>query len=73
MYNADETCLFHRVPPEGCLGYKYATLSGSQNAVDRVTMLWCSNRLGTGKRKYLVFGKSLRALKVRIDCHFVLC
>jgi hypothetical protein len=32
-YNADETGLFYRATPGGSLGYKHATLSGSEKAM----------------------------------------
>ena len=60
IYNADETGLFYRATPNGSLVYKYEALSGSKKAMDRVTVLCCSNMLGTDKRKLLVIGKSVK-------------
>jgi hypothetical protein len=57
MYNADETGLFYHATPAGSLSYKHATLSGSEKAMDCVTVLCCSNLSGTDKRKLLVIGK----------------
>ena len=44
----------------GSLVYKYEALSGSKKAMDRVTVLCCSNMLETDKRKLLVIGKSVK-------------
>lgn len=58
IYNADETGLYCRATPDGSLCYKHVALSGSKKAMDRVTVLCCSNMSGTDKRKLLVIGKS---------------
>lgn len=58
IYNADETGLYYRATPDGSLTYKHVELSGSKKAMDRVTVLCCSNMSGTDKRKLLVVGKS---------------
>ena len=60
IYNADKTGLFYRATPNGSMVYKYKALSGSKKAMDRVTVLCCSNMLGTDKRKLLVIGKSVK-------------
>ena len=62
IYNADETGLFNRATPNGSLVYKYKALSGSKKALDRVTVLCCSNILGTDKHMLLVIGKSVKLL-----------
>ncbi|XP_072119240.1 tigger transposable element-derived protein 4-like [Mobula birostris] len=49
IYNADETGLFYR-----------AILSGTKKAIDRITVLCCSNMSGTDKKKLLVIGKSVK-------------
>ena len=56
IYNADETGLYYRAMPDGSLCYKHDTLSSSKKAMDRVTVLCCSNMSGTDKRKLLVIG-----------------
>ena len=60
IYNSYETGLFYRATPNGSLVYKYKALSGSKKAMDRVTVLCCSNMLETDKRKLLVIGKSVK-------------
>ena len=60
IYNADETGLYYRATPDGSLSYSYAALSGSKKAMDRVTVLCCSNMSGTDKRKLVVIGKSAK-------------
>lgn len=60
IYNADETGLLYRATPNGSLSYKRVALSGSKKAMDRVTVLCCSNMSGTDKRKLLVIGKSFK-------------
>jgi hypothetical protein len=57
IYNADETGLLYHTAPDSSLSYKHATLSGSKKAVDRETVMCCSNMSGTDKRKLLVIGK----------------
>jgi hypothetical protein len=56
IYKVNETGLFYCARPDGSLGYKQATLSSSKKAMNRVTVLWCSNSSGTDKQKLLVTG-----------------
>ena len=58
IYNADETGLYYRATPDGSLCYTYEQLSGSKEAMDRVTVLCCANMTGRDKAKLLVIGKS---------------
>ena len=60
VYNADETGLYYRATPDGPLCYCHEKLSGSKKAMERNTVLCCSNLTGTDKCKLLVLGKSLR-------------
>ena len=60
VYNADETGLYYRATPDGSLCYCHEKLSGSKKALERITVLWCSNQTGTDKCKLLVIGNSLR-------------
>jgi hypothetical protein len=43
IYNGDETGLFYRATPGGCLSYKHATLYSSKKAMDNVTLSCSSN------------------------------
>jgi hypothetical protein len=54
VYSADETGLFYRATPDGSICYKHVQLLGSKNAMDRITVLCCSNMSGTDKKKLLV-------------------
>jgi hypothetical protein len=56
IYTVDETGLFYHAMPDCSLSYKHATVSGSKKAIDRVTVLCCSNMTGTDKWKLLVTG-----------------
>jgi hypothetical protein len=49
IYNAEKTSSFQHAKPDGSLNYKHTTLSGSKKAMDRVTVLCCSNMSGTDK------------------------
>jgi hypothetical protein len=60
IYSVDETGLFYRAMPDGSLCYKHVKLLGSKKAVDRITVLCCSNMSGTDKKKLLVIGKSAK-------------
>ena len=60
VYNADETVLYYRATPDGSLCYCHEKLSGSKKAMERITVLCCSNLTGSDKCKLLVIGKSLR-------------
>ena len=53
IFNADETGLFYRAILDGTLCFKNETLSGSKKAMDRITVLVCSNMAGTEKKKLL--------------------
>lgn len=60
IYNADETGLFYRATPNGSLTFKKENLIGSKTAMDRVTLLVCSNMDGSDKVPLLAIGKSAR-------------
>ena len=60
VYNADETVLYYRATPDGSHCYSHEKISGSKKAMERITVLCCSNLTGTDKCKLLVIGKSLR-------------
>jgi hypothetical protein len=57
IYSDDETGLFYRATPDGSLCYKHVQLLGSKKAMDRITVLRCSNMSGTDKKKLFVIGK----------------
>ena len=58
VYNADETGQYYRATPDGSFCYCHEKLSGSKKAMEKITVLCCSNLTGTDK--LLVIGKSLR-------------
>ena len=60
VYNEDETGLYYQATPDGSLYYCRETLSGSKKAMQRITVLCCSNMTGTDKCKLLVIGKSIK-------------
>ncbi|KII60565.1 hypothetical protein RF11_16340 [Thelohanellus kitauei] len=60
IYDAHETGLCYRSTPVGFLCYKHIALSVYKKAMDRVTMLCCTNTSGTDKRKLLIIGNSAR-------------
>lgn len=60
IYNADETGLYYRATPDGSLCFKKDNLAGSKKAMERVTVLCCTNMTGNDKKKLLVIGKSKR-------------
>jgi hypothetical protein len=51
IYNGDEIGLYYHATPDGSSSYKHVALSGSKKAMDRVTVLCCSNMSGSDKRK----------------------
>jgi hypothetical protein len=57
IYNVDKTGLLYPATPGGFLSNKHTALSSSKKAMDRVTVLCCSNISGTDKRKLLVTRK----------------
>ena len=59
VYNADETGLYYRATPDGSLCY-CREKCGSKKALQRITVLCCSNMTGTDKRKLLVIGKTVK-------------
>lgn len=58
IYNADETGLYYRATPDGSLVFRSTTLLGNKKAMERITLLVCSNMSGSDRRKLLVIGKS---------------
>ena len=52
IYNADETGLYYRATPDGSLTYKSQTIAGYKKAMDRVTILCCTNVTGSDKKKH---------------------
>lgn len=57
IYNADETGLYYRATPDGSLTYRHQIISGYKKAMDRVTVLCCTNMAGTDKKKIVIVGK----------------
>jgi hypothetical protein len=51
LYSADETGLFYHAMPDDSLCYKHVKLLGSKKAMDRITVLCCSNMSGTDKKR----------------------
>ena len=43
IYNADETGLYYQATPDGSLCYCHKKLSGSKKAMEKITVLCCSN------------------------------
>ncbi|KFM74085.1 Tigger transposable element-derived protein 4, partial [Stegodyphus mimosarum] len=60
IYNVYEIGLYYRATPHGWLSYKHIALSSSKKAMDRVTVLRCSNMSGTDRRKLLVIRKGTK-------------
>ena len=58
IYNADETGLFYRMPPNRTLAQQSENVKGVKRSKSRVTALVCCNASGTDKRKMLLIGKS---------------
>ena len=58
VYNADETGIYYRATPDGTLTFRSEALAGSKKAMDRITVLVCTNMTGTDRRPLLVIGKS---------------
>lgn len=65
IYNADETGIFFRATPDGSLVFKKDKLFGSKKALDRMTVLLCSNMDGSHKLPLLVIGKSAKPRSLR--------
>ena len=53
--------MYYLATPDGSLCYSHKKLSGSKKAMERITVLCCSNLTGTDKCKLLVIRKSLRS------------
>ena len=60
VYNANETGMYNLATTDGSLCYRHEKLSGSKKAMERITVLCCTNLTGTDKCKLLVIGKSRR-------------
>ncbi|KII64202.1 Tigger transposable element-derived protein 4 [Thelohanellus kitauei] len=61
IYNADEAGLYNRDRLDISLCYKHKLhCLVIKNAMDRITVLCCTNMSGTDKRKLLIIGKSAR-------------
>lgn len=58
IFNADETGLFYRLPPDKTLKFKGEKCIGGKMSKERITVLVCANLTGTEKRKLLVIGKT---------------
>ncbi|KII62259.1 hypothetical protein RF11_09576 [Thelohanellus kitauei] len=54
IFCADETGLYYRAKPNNSLCCKHIALSGYKKAMDRITVLCCTNMSGTEKRKRLI-------------------
>ncbi|KII71842.1 hypothetical protein RF11_01387 [Thelohanellus kitauei] len=46
IYNADETGLYYRATPDGSFWYTHIPLSGYKKAMDRITVLCCTDMSG---------------------------
>jgi hypothetical protein len=58
IYNADETGLFFRLPPNKTLSLKVDPCNGGKNSKERIMVLLACNADGTDKLPPLVIGKS---------------
>jgi hypothetical protein len=58
IYNADETGLFFRLPPNKTLSLKADPCNGGKNSKERITVLLACNADGTDKLPPLVIGNS---------------
>jgi hypothetical protein len=58
VYNADETALFYRMPPNRTLAS--GPVRGGRSDKTRITLLFCVNATGTDRLKPLVIGKARR-------------
>ncbi|KII72091.1 hypothetical protein RF11_02994 [Thelohanellus kitauei] len=58
IYSADDSGLYYRDTPDGSLCYKHVALPGHKKGMDRISVFWCTNMSGTGKRKLLIIEKS---------------
>ena len=56
VYNADETALFYRMPPDRTLAS--GPVCGGHSDETRITLLFCVNATGTDRLKPLVIGKA---------------
>ena len=54
VYNADETGMYYRVTPDSSFCYYRETFGNSKKAMQRMTVLCCSNMTGTDECKLLV-------------------
>jgi hypothetical protein len=59
IYNADETALYYKATPNGSLTYRNESLSGLKRAMDRITILCCTNMSGSDKKSFLLLEKLL--------------
>jgi hypothetical protein len=66
IYNADETGLFFRLPPNKTLSLKGDPCNGGKNSKEKITVLLACNADGTGKFPPLV--ENLVALKMSDSC-----
>jgi hypothetical protein len=57
IYNADESGLFFRLPPNKTLSLKGDPCNGGKNSKERITVLLACNADGTDKLPPLVIGK----------------
>jgi hypothetical protein len=57
IYNADETGLFFRLPPNKTLSLKGDPYNGGKNSKERITVLLVFNADGTDKLPPLVIGE----------------
>jgi len=58
VFNLDETGSFWRALPKKSLTVKDEACQGGKQSKERITILLCTNSIGTEKRKLLVIGKS---------------
>jgi hypothetical protein len=58
IYNADETGLFFRLPPNKTLSLKGDPCNGGKNSMERITVLLACSADGTDKLPPLDIGKS---------------
>lgn len=57
IFNADETGIFYRMPPNQTHKFKGETCIGGKLSKERITALVCANWSGTEKRKLLIIGE----------------
>lgn len=58
VFNADEAGIFFQLEPRKTLALKGDKCIGGKLSKQRITALFCCNKLGTEKRKVLIIGKS---------------